>query len=367
MKKFSGLLVLGALAGCQQVPVTPEKPATFLPKYHVSAPVSLFSTYASASLTAECESLNNNESCEQDAVSGNQFAATLTEKKWFDEVLTDSDNADYEILSASLSASGSAPEQEGLTLHSATGGLWPEDTVPYYFSEITVQWRGVEIDSQQFRTVAMSEKSPAALSEEILNTWWLSAIEKRIFSAEYLFAALGASDYRGELVLPEQIGEFVLEDSQYYPDPFKGVITRYSHPEYDDALIDITVSPVMMDLTVPLETRLQTALEINLQEASQIAVLQNLKLVTDSPVEAFTVDTGENQFNGYRLAVHAENDQAEPIFATTYVFEMKDKLVTMATTFPPRIADGLIAAALPSIDVPGESELMKAIRRMASE
>lgn len=367
MKKFSGLLVLGALAGCQQVPVAPEKPATFLPKYHVSAPVSLFSTYASARLKTECDALNDGESCQEDAVAGSQFAATLTEKKWFDDVLTDSENADYEILIASLSADGPLPDQKGLTLHSATAGLWPEDTVPYYFTELTVQWRGVEIDSQQFRTVAVSEKNQAALSEEILNTWWLSAIEKRIFSAEYLFAALGASDYRSELVLPEQIGDFTLEDSQYYPDPFKGVITRYSHPEYDDALIDITVSPVMMDLTVPVETRLKTALEINLQEASQIAVLQDLTLVTDAPVEAFTVNTDENQFKGYRLAVRAENEQAEPIFATTYVFEMKDKLVTLATTFPPRIADELIAAALPSIDVPGESELMKAIRRMASE
>lgn len=367
MKQFSVLLALSLLAGCQQVPETQEKPATFLPQYHVSAPVSLFATYASPTLTAECEALNDNAPCEEDAVGGLQFAATLAEKKWFDEVLTDTDNADYEILIASLSADGPVPDESGLTLHSATAGLWPADTVPYYFTELTVQWRGVEINSQQFRTVAMSEKTEAALSEEILNTWWLSAIEKRVFSAEYLFAALGASDYRSELVLPEHIGEFTLEDSQYYPDPFKGIITRYSHPEFADALIDITVSPVMMDLSVPVETRLKTALEINLQEASQIALIQKLELVTDSPVEVFNVDTPEHQFSGYRLAVHAENEQAEPVFATTYVFEMEDKLVTLATTFPPRIADELIAAALPSIDVPGESELMKAIRKMASE
>ncbi|OFC70647.1 hypothetical protein [Alteromonas confluentis] len=367
MKRLSGLLVLGVLAGCQQVPVTPEKPATFLPQYHVAAPISLFSTYASSKLTAECEALDTQKKCKEDALSGSQFAQILTEKNWFDEVLTDSDNADYELLIASLSAEGPAPKQKALTLHSASGGLWPADVVPYYFSEITVQWRGVEIDSQQFRTLALSDESDATLSQEVLETWWLAAIKKRVFSAEYLFAALGASDYRSALALPEQIGAFVLEDSQYYPDPFKGVITRYSHPEYEDALIDITVSPVMVDLSVPVETRLTTALELNLQEARQIATVQGLQLVTDSPPESFTVNTGDTLFKGYRMAVHAESDKSEPIFATTYVFEMKDKLVTLATTFPPRVADELIAVALPSIEVPGESELMKAIRRMASE
>ena len=66
------------------------------------------------------------------------------------------------------------------------------------------------------------------------------------------------------------------------------------------------------------------------------------------------------------MAVHAENEPGEPLFATTYVFEMKDKLVTLSTTFPPRIADNLVSAALPAIEVPGESALMKTIRGMSS-
>lgn len=366
MNKVCSLLPLVLITGCQQVPEKPAPAPSFLPKYHVAAPVALFSTWPGDTMSARCQQVNTTDRCMEDAIAGNEFAAILKEKNWFDDVLTESDAADYEILIASLSAQVADNDSDGVSLHSATAGLWPANTTPHYFTEFTVQWRGVEIDSQRFETYSKTEKPVTEFASEILDTWWLASLRKSVFSAEYLFTALGASDYNSELVLPQSIGEFILQDTQHYPDPFKGIISRYSHPEFDDALIDITVGPVLMDLTMPESQRLQAALEENLKEATQMSAAQGLKLITDSPVSAFTVNSASQRFNGYRMAVHAENELGEPLFATTYVFEMKDKLVTLSTTFPPRIADNLVSAALPVIEVPGESALMKTIRGMSS-
>ncbi|MEG3765687.1 hypothetical protein [Alteromonas sp. 14N.309.X.WAT.G.H12] len=371
MKKVSILLLLSILMqGCQQAPHEQQK-VDKTPSYHVGAPIALFATYPSQAMKDLCDEKNvSEEPCKEDPLSGNLFVEQLTQSGWFDKVLPATNAADYELLIATLSAqvSNDNPVTQAQAQKTGNEGKGKVSTKPLYLTELTVQWRGIEIASRIFETPYKPNGTDKMYVQNILQAWWLRAIGKKIFSAEYLFDALGASDYKNDMTLPKQIQQFVLLDTQLYPDPFKGVISRYIHPVFEGALLDITVAPILTPLTDPKEKRLVAALQNNLNEATRMAQAQSLTLTIDAPIAPFTVDNGVFPgYSGYRIAVRAESESTETIYATTYAFEMKDKLVTLSTTFPPRIADALIKEALPQIVVPDPSPLMQTLRKLAQQ
>lgn len=357
MYKVSIVLLSALFFGCQHAPSPQPTNESFLPEYRVMAPISLYGTYPSKALQDMCEKVRSSgEACVEDVLNGNLFVTDLAQRGWFDDVLAASNDVDYELLIASLGTTSS---------ESASHNDSPKAR---YFTEITVQWRGVEIDSAIYSSQQVDSKDQQAIVSDVLEHWWLQVIAKKVFSAAYLFEKLEASDYLSDMTVPEHIDSFTRLDTQLYPDPFKGVITRYVHPEYEDALLDVTVAPVLNINSGNEAERLQHALRVNLNEARQMAEVQSMNLFVDEPVTPF-VTPGENGelYNGYRMAVHAVLAEAEPIYATTYVFEMKDKLVTISTTFPARVADSLVALVLPQIRVPGPSPLMESIRRIQTE
>lgn len=364
MNKVCIVLLSAFFYGCQHVPSPQPANESFLPEYRVMAPISLYGTYPSETLQRMCHQAHvNGAACVEDALSGNLFVTTLQQRGWFENVFPASSEADYELLIASL---GTAPSSEDKqTTHpEPLNGI----ASTRYFTELTIQWRGVEIDSAIFTSTEAHNKDKPAIVNDVLEHWWLQVVAKEVFSAAYLFEKLGASNYLSEMSVPEYIDNFTRLDTQLYPDPFKGVITRYVHPEYDDALLDVTVAPVLNLNTGSKAVRLQQALQMNLNEARQMAEAQSMTLYIDEPVAAFdTPGSDGSVYEGYRMAVHAILAEAEPIYATTYAFEMKDKVVTISTTFPPRVADRLVALALPQITVPGPSPLMESIRRIQAE
>lgn len=369
MKKVCILLLLSILMqGCQQTPHEQQQ-IDNTPSFHVAAPIALFATYPSQAMKELCDEKNvSDEPCKEDPLSGNLFVEQLTQSGWFDKVLPATNAADYELLIATLSAQVIDDEAVNQAQSTQIGneGKRQVFTHPLYLTELTVQWRGLEIASRIFETPYKPNGSDKMYVQNILQSWWLGAIEKKIFSAEYLFDALGASDYKNDMLIPKQIQQFVLLDTQLYPDPFKGVISRYIHPVFEGALLDITVAPILTPLTEPQEKRLVAALQNNLDEATRMAHAQSLSLTIDAPIAPYKVDNGIfPSYLGYRIAVRAESESTETIYATTYAFEMKDKLVTLSTTFPPRIADALINEALPQIVVPDPSPLMQTLRKFA--
>ncbi|MBU2979148.1 hypothetical protein [Alteromonas sp. C1M14] len=370
MKKVSILLLSILMHGCQQAPHV-QQDVDIFPDYHVAAPIALFATYPSQAMVDLCDDKNvSPEPCEQDPLSGTLFVEQLTQTGWFDAVLPATNAADYELLIATLSAQIPADATAAQPQAASVLGVQQhgQTTRPLYLTELTVQWRGIEIASRIFQTPLQGSSSDQKIVEKVLQDWWQLAVKQKVFSAAYLFDVLGASDYKNDMTLPQHIQKFVILDTQLYPDPFKGVISRYIHPEYEGALLDITVAPIVTSMTEPQQARLTAALQNNLAEASRMAEAQGLTLTIDAPIAPFIVNDEEShRYSGYRIAVRAESEATEAIYATTYAFEMKDKLVTLSTTFPARIADELISEALPMITVPGPSPLMQTLRKFASQ
>lgn len=359
------------LAGCQHGPHHAQTEAqTIAPTVaHVNAPVAVYSTYLSDKASEQCAALqNDNAPCRDDVIDAKTFLQALQDKQYFKEAVASAPDYDYEVLIANQAATIETGNTIQHLLNSATFGAYDLPRSTHYFTEVTVQWRGMEIHSQLFTLTQSTENSdaPIQLATQMLDNWWQHAQSDQVFTARYLFNALQASDYVNNMDLPATIDEFVRTDTQLYPDPFRGVISRYVHPDYDGALIDISVYPITQALSMGTEALLHGELEKDLEDANHIAQARSMNLIIDKPTQPFSVNSDGTTYSGYVLSMHAESDTMEPLFASTYVFRQNDKFIKFSTTFPTRVSDTLVSAAIPHVKVPEESVLMAALRQLSS-
>ncbi|QJR82046.1 hypothetical protein CA267_015425 [Alteromonas pelagimontana] len=368
---FLGLAFM-VLAGCQHrgepdvALSTSQKSAS---RYHVNAPLAVFSTYPSAAAARTCQANNFDKTqCKEDAVTGEDFVEALKQKQFFDQVIPSAAGQDYELLIANQAATVNTGNWWQQTLSSLNADVWPYQRQRHYFTELTVQWRGVEINSKMIEhRAAVLDGVNVELAGNILDLWWKYAQQEDIFSASFLYQALQASDYLADMSMPASIAVFTRTDTQLYHDPFKGAIARYIHPQYDSALLDITVSPILTALNETDDSSLQELLNKEIEDAQTVANARDMQLQIDSPIQPFYVNRNDSQQTGWFMAISAESDNGDTLFATTYIFRQHDKIIKFSTTFPPRVSDELVREALPQISVPTESPFMATLRGMATQ
>ncbi|WP_334031562.1 hypothetical protein [Alteromonas sp. P256] len=331
MVSTGALLSIGTFLPIAHAVVT--KPAV----HSVSAPVSVFSTYPSSELIALC---NEPESrCEEDSITPDEFVSALKATSYLTSLQPYAENNDYELLIANVGK------------------------VSTQFAEITLQWRGMEINSHIVKTSAQkpAESGNFQYAETLIKQWEDNAVKKGIFTAEFLYRALEASNYQHDLAVPNSFGQFTKLDTQLFADPFSGAITRYTHPAYEDALVDVIVYPFTHKITEDDRTLLNEQLDVDLAKASAVAKAQQLTLTLSSPAAPYKV---EGIADGWRLGITAESEKAPTLYASTYVFRKHDKIIKIATTFPTDFSDPLVNELIQRVDVPKESVLMKRVRKL---
>lgn len=324
--------------------------------------VSVFSTYPSKDLIESCSAQNKTSNfetdrvsdttlCLEDAISPESFIKELSDSGEFNNLLPYAEGNDYELLIANVGAAPGVHKQHAKQ-----------------FAEFTLQWRGIEIDTLVFdigvetRDNDNSEKQNAEKDAHLLVSRWLEHVKKEeLFTSQFLFDALEASNYGLTLQVPDTIGDFTKFDTQLFADPFSGAITRYTHPNFEDALVDVTVYPFLAQLSVDEGKLLPEQLKSDLQKASATAKLQELTLSQVSPASPYTVN---EKLTGWRLGLSAASETSPTIFATTYVFRQQDKIVKVSTTFPPDFSDSIVNQLMVKVEVPRESEMMKKVRSL---
>ncbi len=218
----------------------------------VRAPVAFFSTYPSNNASETCRIVNRQkQACEDDPISPQQFLDVLSEQDWFTAVLPSSSGSDYELLISNQSATVADGTPWQSTISALSLGTVSTPVYVRNFTEVTVQWRGVEIDTRllDITVPALTEQNAQDIARTALTRWWQDVSDNDVFSARYLYSALDASNYFDNMQVPAHIGDFVKDDTQLYHDPFKGVISRYLHPQYENALLDISVYPILLPLS----------------------------------------------------------------------------------------------------------------------
>ncbi|WOI38810.1 hypothetical protein R1T43_07200 [Alteromonas sp. CI.11.F.A3] len=357
-------------AALSELPILPEpsSSSTAVPKAPaIAISLAVFSTYPSETLLDACGDTEATQECIEDTIAPEAFISTLITKSWFTEIKPFGNDSDYELLIANVAKQGE------------TVNLSKKLSKEKHFTELTLQWRGIEIDSLVIASQVNDSEASTEKAIEPLVSWYKHATENELFTPTFLYHALNASDYGNHLSVPESLGDFTRLDTQLYPDPFKGSITRYTHPSFEDALVDVTVFPILAKLdtnassdtadtantsienSARTDALLHQQLDDDWNKADHVANARNLTLSQPQPISAFNV---KGFANGWRLVLKADSPVDDPIFATTYVFTRNDKIVKVATTFPSDFSDDLANELIAHITVPEESMLMQQVRAM---
>jgi hypothetical protein len=353
------------LLGCSTSPVSVEKdksaPSTSNNNAEINFPglygLDFFSTYMSEEAMKPCSS--ESTECVEDPITPLTWFQVLQQELSPVTVGSDGNTSDYEILIASQlrQTTMKAPIQEALSSIYLAPKVSSADSL---HSEFTLQWRGFALDTYSTSTALTAKEDYQQEALEMVGRWKNHAASVGIFTRDFLYTSLKASDYRRDLIVPSQLGEFYLEDTQLYADPFRGAISRYRHPLFENAILDITVSPILAALDKIDNAWLINELSEDLRRAELVAVDKEMALNIDTPISEFLADSG----NGHYFSVHAFDEFNEPLYAATYLFRKKDKLIKFTSSFPHQVAEPLVREALISLEVPAESSLMEEIRAM---
>lgn len=285
--------------------------------------------------------------CELNVLSQPRLLAALQQIDTERNVIKALESSEYELLIGSATIKNTKNSVQKLVL------------------EVTAQWHGIAINDIQLTAVLDTKMERVAdsiseASNRLLNQWVESALSKQLFSAEFLYQFLGASDYKNELKVPQQIGDFALSRQHLFNDPLKGMLSRYIHKDFDLAVFDVYVYPLKNDDSVVTQSRdellreqqdIQTISKALGKEAltmSEIYELDNLAGLKDVRVFGFEATLQTN---------------SEPLFATQYAYVKNDKVVKFSINVPARITKNLIAGAINAIVVPPESSIMKQVRQ----
>lgn len=310
-------------------------------------PVSIFSSFLSEELSQNCET----QGCINDFISADAFYEAVVGQNKFIQAAASQDGFDYEILIANT-----LKTQADLNM----------------LTEIDVTWRGIQLSSYQFSVAGISQElndtEKQQLAVKTIGAFFSQAKQENVFSAEFLFNKLNASNYKRDLKLPASIDAFYLEDMQLYRDPFQGAVARYSHPEYSREVLDVFIYPSIhsavevKDSKEPLHV-ISQELSRDIDDIQLVAKARSIEEITISDIKRIDWQVDQRRFSGYYFDVEAEDNEGEPLFTTTYLFKDKDKFIKFSANFPDRIAQPMIRTALPQIEVPEPSDLMQSIRR----
>lgn len=342
------VLTTGCVANAVKPPKQPLLSAPEATPFDLA--VNVYSSYISDEVEQQCNTAAlSKRPCKNDGIPANDYLKGLEKLSLFAELSPSVSRHDYELLIANQVADFPTGQQQ-----------LSSDLPLQSFTEFAVEWRGVHLDSFLVHYWHESKVEPEDV-EQIILRWSEHARQQHIFSTLYLYQTMGASDYSTALTLPDLLGEFQLARQFLYPDPFKGVLARYLHPSFSEAIMDIAIYPVLAPLTGDQAQRVSHELEDAVEQAKQIAVERAMAMEIKQHQKIFRHDSSAMQ--GVMSEIAAEGDSGEALYATIYIFQLEDKFVKFSTTFPSRIGDPLVKEALSQLSVPAESALMKELRK----
>lgn len=239
--------------------------------------------------------------------------------------------------------------------------------------EITTSWRKVPIDDLVLRhTTHINNIEETA--KNLLAQWARHIEQNLVLEADKIYQTLGASDYSKELHVPENIGDFKRMQSAVYRDPLLGSITRYTHPRFDTAVVDISVYPYSPFLKSAANTKTKQGHLINGKQRLQLEmeneITQIRELITQANIEDFSISTIQpavivvdgKSVEGFRLEVLLHT-QTDPVYSTQYVFQQNDKIIKLTGNLPEYMMSALVTESMPQIKVPNESSFMRSLRQ----
>ncbi|MDT0595861.1 hypothetical protein [Glaciecola petra] len=320
----------------------------------------IFAAYTSNNLQRQCEKI----SCNLNVLQSDELQRASLQMSNVDELQSALSLSEYEVLIATA------------IVHT--------DTAPELIFEITTTWRDIPLNdlviAKNLDSDAINNPNDIIETATSILSEWLGFIQaEHVLEATTIYKKLKASDYTNMLQVPSSIGEFTLRESALYRDPMQGSISRYSHPEFSDAIIDINVFPISpfkhsntaslsninleprnakLEKTRPLKIELHSEAE----HINQIIKQANIDDYSISDVEKTSIHINGEVTEGYKLSI-ALNPNDDPVFSTQYVFLQNDKIIKFTGNLPESFMHKIVSQSPIMIKVPEESEFMQALRK----
>jgi hypothetical protein len=311
-----------------------------------SADINIYAAHLTEELETYCKT-DTTVICELNVLSQPSLLTALQQSDTTGNVLSALENSEYEVLIGSARVQNKDNLSHELVL------------------EVSAQWHGITIDDIQLRatldsSIAEFNDSVAEASNRLVTQWVENALQKELFSAEFLYQFLGASNYTTELKVPKKIGDFALSRQHLFNDPLKGMLSRYIHKDFELAVFDVYVYPLKNNDSVI--TQSQNELLREQQDIRAISKALGEEALTMSDVYEVNNLVGLQDIRIFAFEAQLQTD-SEPLFATQYAYVKNDKVVKFSVNVPARITDSLIVDAINAIVVPPESSMMKQVRQ----
>lgn len=354
------LILIGiCLTACQAT--VKENTKIVLQTNQVLPEVSFFASYLSDDVAQQCQQFNQRPSiqkCVEDPLDPELYWSALKASAMFEQVHLSKDNQDYEIL---VSSAG------------FTRGDRNQAHKQKIVAEISVTWRNIELKQYKYELplqISNDETADLAVKGEfaqlLVSRFMQQAQVDGLFSAEFIYAKLQASDYQHELSIPENISDFQFSQKHQFSDPLQGVMVRYLHPKYVGDVIDLYVYPIANASWSDAKLSIKQELDKVSGEMRSVANSQQMAALNIGDMQELQWNIADKNYKGYYLSADAEDAHEQKIYASTYIFVLNDKYVKFTTTFPANIATDFIKQAVPHIKVPQESILMAQLRKRSS-
>lgn len=335
-------------------------------------PISVFAKKPSAELQKTCAQVP----CRLGEPLRDAVLAELQKSLMFETISTGNEDSDYH-LAITAYRTDPADSFAARLLGAATLGLAPVKVGRDYRGEFLVTWRGIPLADYHFdipyrETVSLFADPTQAtqFAAGSMAAKFIAAAEgDRLFSADTLYARLRAEDYHHDLHAPVQVGEYTHVLTYIYPDPFFGVQLSYTRERRNDEKNDIFIYPIRAvdwSDTTGILNREMAVVRKDIDLAVQSHIYTSAQL---GEVQPFTCSGAGQTYRGERIAGSVVLASGEHLRSYVYLFLIKDKYVKFrvsvaADTSPVRAAqvEAFIAALLPQLTVPDESQFMAALR-----
>jgi hypothetical protein len=295
-----------------------------------------------AQLSENVIELCHTQHCELNVFSADDLSSFLSQHPLNREVLEALSLSEYELL---ISSAVTSPDADHASL----------------VMEMTTSWRGVPIDD--FNVESPIDQNISVTGSSMINAWVERVQNEAVFDATRIYNIIGASDYLQQMQLPEKIGEFVFMETALYHDPMQGSISRYVHPQFSDAVIDISVYPVSPFVHKPDEKEALTS-EMEIEKSHIQALIKQAQL-DDYQISEITSTEFVSALGGLKgLSIEvALQTKIDPVYSTQFLFTQNDKFIKLTGNVPKHMMLALVEQSISQIKVPGESQFMQAMRQ----
>jgi hypothetical protein len=299
------------LAGCattNQVTVAQYKE----PAGKKLPPVTVFYQQPSESFRRECEEYDRDsllKHCQLNRLDLGKFASELSDTGAFEEVLYANQEVPYQIRVttayynteggddlASAAFSGAtmmiAPMIISADIKVDASLYWYEFKLKEFRYDLPIEYRS--------SLLSMNQDTASDIARSIASHILRDIQAEDIFSAQYLTTALNSSDYQKDLSLPDQAGDYFLQETRTYDNPLYGAYALYGKDTQETDYMEVFIYPVRAghwsDNKGTIETEIQ-----NIKKDAELFNKENaLEILTQSETEfvafpqpAATITAGE--------------------------------------------------------------------------